>query len=553
MTNTLFYTITDPARQTEELETAAALLRAGEVVAMPTETVYGLAANAFDPAAVKKIFAAKGRPQDNPLIVHISREEQLYELAREVPEAALRLFRRFSPGPLTVILKKTDAVPDAVSAGLPTVAIRWPSHPVARALIEAAGVPLAAPSANLSGFPSPTNAEDVADDMTGRVACILDGGPCGFGIESTVVTLATPVPRLLRPGVVTVEDLESVLGHVDVDEAVLAPLSAGKTAASPGMKYKHYAPKAALTIVKGALADFLLYARRHADAFDHVLCFEEDLPFVPLPAVTMGKRRDPLTQTARLFDALRELDRAGAQNVLVTQPEPTGVGLGVCNRLYRAAGFRFAGPEQRGRVLGLCGPTGAGKSVADAALAAAGCRIVDTDKLARDAVEKGSPLLPRLQAAFGDDILLPDGTLDRKKLAARAFASPEGGRTLSAITHPAILRRTLDETLEAIGAGQDAVIDAPLLYSAGLDAVCDRVVKLTAPEETRLARIMARDGLDRAAAEARMAAQAEEMRLSDAADVILENDGDAETLQKRVQNAFHVSYKIKQKEGTRYG
>ena len=306
--NTLFFKITDPNIQTSEIERAAGLIKAGEVVAMPTETVYGLAANAFDPAAVRKIFAAKGRPQDNPLIVHIAEVEDLYALAADVPEAALELFRTFAPGPLTVILPKKETVPDEVSAGLPTVAVRMPSHPVARALIRAAGVPLAAPSANLSGFPSPTNAEDVSDDMTGRVACILDGGPCGFGIESTVVTLASTPPRLLRPGVVTVEDLERVLGHVDVDEAVLSPLKAGKQAASPGMKYRHYAPNASITVVKGTLPDFLLRLEAEPDRFDHTLVFEEDLPFVSLPAVTMGKRSDPLTQTPRLFDALRELD-----------------------------------------------------------------------------------------------------------------------------------------------------------------------------------------------------------------------------------------------------
>ncbi|MBR5409678.1 MAG: threonylcarbamoyl-AMP synthase [Clostridia bacterium] len=528
---TLFFTVIPPDIDAAAIETAAALLRAGEVVAMPTETVYGLAANAFDPAAVKKIFVAKGRPQDNPLIVHISRTEQLYDLAEEVPEAALRLFEAYAPGPLTVILKKKPAVPDAVSAGLPTVAIRMPSHPAARALIEAAGVPLAAPSANLSGFPSPTNADDVSDDMTGRVACILDGGPCGFGIESTVVTLVTDPPRLLRPGVVTLEDLQKILGPVEVDPAVLAPLERGKAAASPGMKYKHYAPKAALTVAKGNLADLLLALYRAPGAYDHVLCFEEDAPFVPLPAVTMGKRSDPLTQTPRLFDALRDLDRAGAENALAAAPERTGVGLGVCNRLYRAAGFRFVEPDPaRGRIVGLCGPTGAGKSLAAGALRDRGDLVIDTDLIAREVTAKGAPLLQTLEEHFGADILLPDGALDRKALASRAFASSEGTALLSSLTHPAIAKETVSRALEAIDRGQAAVIDAPLLYTAGLDAVCDRVVKIDAPEEVRLSRVCARDGIDETAARRRMDAQKDEYRMSEQADAVVMNDGDMKEL-----------------------
>ncbi len=531
--NTLFFKITDPNIQTSEIERAAGLIKAGEVVAMPTETVYGLAANAFDPAAVRKIFAAKGRPQDNPLIVHIAEVEDLYALAADVPEAALELFRTFAPGPLTVILPKKDTVPDEVSAGLPTVAVRMPSHPVARALIRAAGVPLAAPSANLSGFPSPTNAEDVLDDMTGRVACILDGGPCGFGIESTVVTLASTPPRLLRPGVVTVEDLERVLGHVDVDEAVLSPLKAGKQAASPGMKYRHYAPNASITVVKGTLPDFLLRLEAEKNRYDHALVFEEDLPFVSLPAVTMGKRSDPLTQTPRLFDALRELDKAGAKRVLSAAPAPVGVGLGVCNRLYRAAGFTFAEPIRRGKILGVCGGTGSGKSVVSRFLEQEGAVIVDADKIAREIVAPGSPALTSLSDAFGADIIAPDGTLDRPLLAKRAFSTEDGAKKLSAITHPAIVDRTVERALSIVKTGKTAVVDAPLLYTANLDLICDKVVKVTAPPEVRLQRVMARDRVDEETAKARMAAQTEEDRLSDKADVIFVNDADLDALREK--------------------
>ena len=492
------------------------------MVAIPTETVYGLAANAFDPAAVKKIFEAKGRPQDNPLIVHLASAEQLETVARVIPEAARRLYARFSPGPLTVILPKRDTVPDVVSAGLDTVAIRIPSHPAANAIIKAAGVPLAAPSANLSGFPSPTGVTDVLDDMTGRVAAIVDGGESECGIESTVVSLAVSPPRLLRPGVVTAEQLREELPDLVVDDAVLHPMKAGETAASPGMKYKHYAPKAQISVVRGGQKEFFRWAAAHKDEADTLLVFEEDLPLCPARAVTMGREAEPLTQTARLFSALRELDKLGAEHVFARAPAPVGVGLGVCNRLYRAAGFRFLndGPK----TLGVCGQTGAGKSTVCKLLRDKGMEIIDTDKLARKVVEPGSPVLQTLADAFGADILLPNGTLDRKALAAKAFSSPEKANLLSGITHPAICAMALRQAEEAKRQGRWAVIDAPLLFTAGLDKHCDLTVKVTAPAEERLRRIMARDGITEEAARSRIAVQAEEDALSENADHFVLND-----------------------------
>lgn len=518
--NTLLIKITDPAREAEKVNAAAALLRQGEVVAIPTETVYGLAANALDAQAVKKIFEAKGRPQDNPLIVHLASPDQITAVAREIPERAYALLRRFSPGPLTVILKKMDCIPAEVSAGLPTVAVRIPSHPVANAVIRAAGVPLAAPSANLSGFPSPTSAVDVRDDMTGRVAAIVDGGECACGIESTVVTLAADPPRLLRPGIVTAEQLKEILPDLVIDEAVLHPLAEGREAASPGMKYKHYSPKAQIYIVKGDQAAFFGYARRNRTA-DALLVFDEDAPLCETPFVTMGKTADPLTQTSRLFTALRELDRLGANTVFAREPSAAGVGLGVCNRLFRAAGFRFLnGPP---KIIGVCGQTGAGKSTVCSYLKTLGAEIIDTDRIAREVVAPGSPVLRQLAEAFGTDILLPDGALDRKLLASRAFASPETAALLSGITHPAICKIALRRAREAVAAGKNAVIDAPLLFTAGLHRDCDTTVKVTAPLEIRVSRITARDGISAAQAEQRIAAQEKEDALSEAADHILKN------------------------------
>lgn len=329
----------DNELNTESIDRAAALLRVGEVVGIPTETVYGLAANAFDEKAVAKIFKAKGRPQDNPLIVHISAFEEIRELVSAVPEAAKKLADAFWPGPLTIILPKSSRIPDAVSAGLPSVAVRMPSHSVARAVIARAGVPLAAPSANLSGSPSPTNAKTVFDDMQGRIPLILDGGGSRVGVESTVITLCTEVPRVLRPGGVTVEQLRAVLGAVEVDDAVLHQLKAGETAASPGMKYKHYAPCADITIVRGSLAQFRQYvAEQAADVF--VLCFAGEERYFP-HAVTYGAAESDSEQANRLFDALRELDGQGAKTVYARCPSLDGVGLAVYNRLIRAAGFHL--------------------------------------------------------------------------------------------------------------------------------------------------------------------------------------------------------------------
>lgn len=324
---------------TEAIEKAGELLRAGEVVAIPTETVYGLAANAYDGNAVSKIFKAKGRPQDNPLIVHIAKVETLSDLAAEVPKAAKKLAAAFWPGPLTMILPKSEKIPDAVSAGLPTVAVRMPSHPVAHAVIEAAGVPLAAPSANLSGSPSPTNAKYVLDDMHDRIPLILDGGSSAVGVESTVITLATARPRVLRPGGITVEQLRALLGEVDVDDAVLHKLAEGVRAASPGMKYKHYAPRADITIVKGTFEEFRRFVEtKEKDAF--VLCFAGEEKYFS-HAVTYGREDDGLSQANRLFDALRELDEQGANTVYARCPALSGVGLAVYNRLIRAAGFKI--------------------------------------------------------------------------------------------------------------------------------------------------------------------------------------------------------------------
>ena len=324
----------------EDIKTAAELLKNGGVVGIPTETVYGLAADALNPEAVKKIFKAKGRPGDNPLIVHIcdfSDIERL-NLVTKIPDTAKKLADAFWPGPLTMIMKKSDVIPNEVSAGLDTVAIRFPSHKTAQAIIRESGTVLAAPSANISGSPSPTTAQHVMNDMDGKIDAVLDGGASEVGLESTVITLAGDVPRVLRPGGITVEMLESVLGKVEVDDAVLHKLADNVKVASPGMKYKHYAPKAKITILDADSREFTEYVNSQKKEGLFALCFEEDVPFLQVPYISLGK--DETDQAKHLFAALRELDERGAQEVYARCPSKQGVGLAVYNRLIRAAAYQ---------------------------------------------------------------------------------------------------------------------------------------------------------------------------------------------------------------------
>ena len=319
------------------LSESSRLIKDGQVVAIPTETVYGLAANALDENAVKKIYIAKGRPSDNPLIVHISDISELSPLVAEIPEKVKIMAEKFWPGPLTMIMKKSNVIPSVTSGGLDTVAVRMPESEYARAIIKACGVPLAAPSANLSGSPSPTNAKYVLDDMNGRIPLIIDGGKSKIGVESTVITFATDIPTVLRPGGVTVEEIRNTICEVNVDDAVLHELKNGEKASSPGMKYKHYAPRADITILKGSLEQFIEYTSGK-DFF--ALVFEGEEKYFE-NAVTYGKPLDAVSEANRLFDALRELDEKGAKTVYARCPELMGVGLAVYNRLIRSAGFNI--------------------------------------------------------------------------------------------------------------------------------------------------------------------------------------------------------------------
>ena len=324
--------------QTEE---AGAILKKGGLVAIPTETVYGLAANALDGSKVEKVFEAKGRPQDNPLIVHIAELKELDDLVAYVPPVVYDLADAFWPGPLTIILDKSPLIPDEVTAGLDTVAIRMPSHPVARKIIKAAGVPLAAPSANTSGRPSPTTAAHVMHDMDGKIDAVVDGGQCEVGVESTVITLATRQPKLLRPGRVTPEEIEEVLGdELLIDDAVRGELKDDEKPSSPGMKYKHYSPSADVIIVKGTLENFAKFVNERAGEGVAALVFDGEEDKIVVKTKTFGEENDDLAHAAKLFDTLRACDDEGVRTLYVRCPGDEGVGLAVMNRLLRAAEFK---------------------------------------------------------------------------------------------------------------------------------------------------------------------------------------------------------------------
>ena len=320
---------------------AAALLQQGEIVALPTETVYGIAADARDGAAVAKIFEAKGRPQDNPLIVHIAGVEMLPGLVSEFPERARLLAAAFWPGPLTIIMPRGPEVAAECCAGLDTVGIRMPSHPVVQRLIAASGIAFAAPSANLSGKPSPTNAQDVWNDMQGRLPLILDGGECQVGVESTGVSVVGEKPTLFRPGHITLEDLERALGEeVEVSGAILERLAEGEVARSPGMKYKHYAPKADITLLNGSFDQFKAYLEAHAAEHPACLCFTGEGEKLGVPYIEYGREGDGEDQAKHLFRCLRALDEQGDRVVYARCPQKDGLSMAVYNRLIRAAAFR---------------------------------------------------------------------------------------------------------------------------------------------------------------------------------------------------------------------
>lgn len=324
--------------QTDE---AADILKNGGIVAIPTETVYGLAANAFNESAVKNIFKAKGRPSDNPLIVHISKINDIFKVVSEFPEKAQKLAEKFWPGPLTMILPKNENVPYCVTGGMNSVAVRFPNHETARMIIEKSGVPLVAPSANISGRPSPTKFEHVVNDLSGKVDAVIDGGDCKVGVESTVLSLLNETPIILRPGLITKEEISNVIDKVEISPLVLKAPEKGEKIISPGMKYKHYSPETEVVMISGSSKNYSQYVNSRASENSGALCFEEDIPFLKVPYISYGKRNCPEEQAKNLFDALRKSDKLNVNTVYAHFESEDEVSAAICNRLIRAAGFKW--------------------------------------------------------------------------------------------------------------------------------------------------------------------------------------------------------------------
>lgn len=330
----------------EELKEASAVIRSGGLVAFPTETVYGLGGDATNPEASRKIYAAKGRPSDNPLIVHIADFSQLRNIVAEVPQEAEKLAEAFWPGPLTMILRKNDVIPYETTGGLDTVAIRMPSHPVARAFLQDSGCMIAAPSANTSGRPSPTTAQHVWEDLQGKIEILLDGGPVGIGIESTIVDLSEERPMILRPGFITQEMLSAVLGDVGMDPG-LASENSKQPPKAPGMRYRHYAPKADLTLVEGTMEEVISKINaltREAQAMGKsvgVLATEENKDcYVADHVIVIGQRQDEAEIARHLFDVLRQFDDLQVDLIYSESFVAAGVGQAIMNRLLKAAGHK---------------------------------------------------------------------------------------------------------------------------------------------------------------------------------------------------------------------
>ena len=529
-------------RSAADIAQAGRLLAGGEVVGIPTETVYGLAANALDEAAVAKIFAAKGRPQDNPLIIHISALDQLEDLAEEISPAVWQMAEHFWPGPLTMVVKKKDIVPDRTSAGLDTVGIRMPSHPVARAIIDAAGVPLAAPSANTSGKPSPTTARDVLDDMNGKIPAIVDGGACTVGVESTVVDMTGEYPQILRPGAITEEMIREAMGAVSTDRATLEGLSDDAKVRSPGMKYRHYAPKAPVILLEGAPEDtYLVLLEQMQQPWTGVICFEEYLPAIKESksrlVYSLGYSWDHAEHARRLFALLRKFDRTQAKRIVVQCPRTMGANAGTVNRLRKAAGFQCIDCKKGRRIIGVTGRSGCGKSLLSAQLEQMGAQVLDADKIYAELLQTENPMTGMLNHRFPG--VWKEGVLDRKKLADIVFSDEQARLDLNFITHSQVKAEMHYRTVHSDS--KLIVLDVPLLFESGIDRLCDVTLAVLADREGSLLRIMKRDGIDRARAEARLNSQPDDAFYRARADLLLHNRGSLAEFEANI-DAFTEKY-----------
>ena len=525
-----------PETDNTAIQQAAAILRHGGLLGIPTETVYGLGANALDETAVLHIFEAKGRPQDNPLILHVPDADWLELYCHDIPPVAYTLAERFWPGPLTMILPRRDIVPLRTTGGLETVGVRCPNHPMTLAIIREAGIPVAAPSGNTSGRPSPTTAQHMLEDMDGKINGIVDGGPCSVGVESTIIDLTVTPPRLLRPGGLPLEALEEVLGTVAVDKAVRQKLADGEQAKAPGMKYRHYAPKAPVTVITGTPGASAAYIAAHLTKHSGVICFDEYAPLFEGHTIhRLGPAGDKLAQAQHVFDALRTFNGTDVTEIFAQCPDEGGLGLAVGNRLKKAAGFHVI-EAPRPLIVGITGPTGAGKTSALRALEQLGGCVLDCDAIYHDMLRSDDGLRRAITDAFGR-VFAADGQLDRQKLGTLVFGDPQQLERLNTIIY-AHLPRELERRMAASPAPIIG-IDAINLVESGLSKLCDRTLAVLAPVEDRIRRIMARDGISEEYARLRVAAQKDDAFYRSHCTDVLENTSAApEEFQKAASLFF---------------
>lgn len=524
---TIYYDLRDTKGQQKEIEdkisAAAKILREGGLVALPTETVYGLGANGLDPEAVKRIFQVKGRPQDNPLILHVTGAQWLPRYCADIPPIAYVLARKFWPGPLTMILKRQPLVPDATTAGLDTVGVRCPNHPVTLAIIREAGVPIAAPSANTSGRPSCTTAQDVMEDVGDAIEGVVDGGPCVVGVESTVLDLTCDPPRLLRPGGLPVEDMERLIGHIDVDKSI----HGGNVdrPGAPGMKYRHYAPKAPVTVVTGAPEASAREIERWIGPTSGVICFSEYAArFAGHEVHPLGPCGDKQIQAQRLFDALRTFDDTDVTEIFAQCPDNHGLGLAINNRLKKAAGFHILEADSQRVILGLTGGTGAGKTSALDAIRGLGGLVINCDEVYHQMLSENEEFQDAINEKF-PGVFNAQRQLNRQKLGNEVFAKKDRLDQLNAIVFRYLVPE-LEARIQATGDGLYA-IDAINLLESGLDRLCDRTIAITAPTELRVRRIMARDGITEQYARLRISAQKADEYYRSKCDCELNNASDS--------------------------
>lgn len=484
----------------DDIKTAAEILQGGGLVALPTETVYGLGANALDENAVQNIFKAKGRPQDNPLIIHIGRLEDFGKYGVVNP-LALKLAEAFWPGPLTLIVEKKPVIPSVVSAGLNSVGVRMPSHPVAMELINTADIPIAAPSANTSGKPSPTRACHVMEDMDGKIDAVLDGGDCQIGVESTVVDTLSGKAAILRPGAVTIDMISSVLGEDKVLRTAKTSVLKNEAPKAPGMKYRHYAPKAIVHLICGSPNESCEYIKSRVQNDDGVLCFSEFLNEFTCKTIDFGKSYDKKAHAHVLFSAFRDFDNECVKRIFVQCPREYGEDIATVNRLKKSSEGNVYSIKSKD-IIGIVGRSGSGKTHVSRSLSK-NSMLINADELYSQMLTQDCDMTKELSLLCPS--ALKDGKIQRQLLSLAVFKSPLLLKDINRITHHYIV----DEILRKVQTSkqQTIYIDAPTLFESGLHLYCTKLIGVVSSESSCIERIMLRDGITLERAKKRLAQQ----------------------------------------------